>query len=190
VTRPPDEKTPDEPAPDEPPVSQRLEQFLQRSQDRLALGGFRKFILRGNVVDLATGVVIGAAFTGVVNSLVKDFLTPLIGAAAGTKCTTPKGTTAVQCSTFADRYFTLHGSRFFWGDFVNSVLTLILIGLALYYFVVLPVNSLMERFKSETEPGKQTKTCPECKSSIPFDATRCAFCTVQQPPLQPADLNT
>ncbi|HEU5033443.1 MAG TPA: MscL family protein [Mycobacteriales bacterium] len=187
MTQPPDDNTTND-GPSEPPITQRLEQLLHRSQDRLALGGFRKFILRGNVVDLATGVVIGAAFTAVVNSLVKDFLTPLIGAAAGTKCTTPKGSTVVQCSTFADRYFTIHGSRFFWGDFVNSVLTLILIGLALYYFVVLPVNSLMERFKSETEPGKQTKPCPECKSSIPYDATRCAFCTVEQPPLQPEDL--
>ena len=66
----------------------------------------------------------------------------------------------------------------------------LIISLALYYFVVLPVNSLMERFKPETEPGKQTKVCPECKSSIPYDATRCAFCTVEQPPLEVAELNT
>jgi large conductance mechanosensitive channel len=165
-----------------------IEEFFVRSRERLRLSGFRKFILRGNVVDLATGVVIGAAFTAVVNALVRDFLTPLIGAAAGAKCTQPKGSTTVTCNTFADRYFTLHGSRFYWGDFVNNVLTLLLIGLALYYFVVLPVNSLMERFKPETDPGKRTKVCPECKSSIPWDATRCAFCTVQQPPLEEAEL--
>jgi large conductance mechanosensitive channel len=170
-------------------AADRIEQFLARSRDRLALGGFRKFILRGNVVDLATGVVIGAAFTAVVNSLVKDFLTPLIGAAVGTKCTTPKNGT-VNCSAFADRFFTLHGSRFLWGDFVNSVLTLVLIGLALYYFVVVPVNHLMERFKPETDPGQRTKVCPECKSKIPWDATRCAFCTVEQPPLEQATLST
>jgi large conductance mechanosensitive channel len=180
---------------DDTPV-ERVEQFFRRSRETLRISGFRKFILRGNVVDLATGVVIGAAFSAVVNSLVKDFLTPLIGAALGAKCTAPSTksgvatTAAVQCSTFADRYFTVHGSQFYWGDFVNSVLTLVLIGLALYYFVVIPVNSMMERFKPETEPGKQTKVCPECKSSIPYDATRCAFCTVEQPPLAAAELNT
>ncbi|HET7309690.1 MAG TPA: MscL family protein [Mycobacteriales bacterium] len=168
----------------------KFEQFLTRSRETLRLSGFRKFILRGNVVDLAIGVVIGAAFTAVINSLVKDFLTPLIGAAVGAKCTTPKTGAGVVCNTFADRFFSVRGSRFFWGDFVNSILTLALVGLALYYFVVIPVNSLMERFKPETEPGKQTKVCPECKSSIPFDATRCAFCTVEQPPLVEADLKT
>jgi large conductance mechanosensitive channel len=174
-------------------ATERIEQFLSRSRDRLRISGFRKFILRGNVVDLATGVVIGAAFTAVVTSLVKDFLTPLIGAAVGghTTCTTVAGTTTVVCTnSFADRYFTLHGSHFLWGDLVNSLLTLLLVGLALYYFVVIPVNSLMERFKPETEPGKQTKVCPECKSSIPWDATRCAFCTVEQPPLAEAELKT
>jgi large conductance mechanosensitive channel len=174
-------------------ATERFEQFLSRSRDKLRLSGFRKFILRGNVVDLATGVVIGAAFTAVVTSLVKDFLTPLIGAAVGggTTCKVLPGASVPTCTnSFADRYFTLHGSRFMWGDFVNSILTLILIGLALYYFVVIPVNSMMERFKPETEPGKQTKVCPECKSSIPWDATRCAFCTVPQPPLEEAQLKT
>jgi large conductance mechanosensitive channel len=172
-------------------ATERIEQFLTRGRQKLRLGGFSKFILRGNVVDLATGVVIGAAFTAVVNSLVKDFLTPLIGAAVGghTTCNTIPGTSQVVCTnSFADRFFTLHGSKFYWGDFVNSILTLILVGLALYYFVVIPVNSMMERFKPETQPGKQTKICPECKSSIPYDATRCAFCTVPQPPLTPEQL--
>jgi large conductance mechanosensitive channel len=174
-------------------ATERIEQFLSRSRAKLRLSGFRKFILRGNVVDLATGVVIGAAFTAVVNSLVKDFLTPLIGAAVGghTTCSTTPGTSTVVCTnSFADRSFLLHGSKFLWGDFVNSVLTLVLVGFALYYFVVIPVNSMMERFKPETEQGKQTKVCPECKSSIPYDATRCAFCTVQQPPLTPEQLTT
>jgi large conductance mechanosensitive channel len=174
-------------------AGERIEQFLTRSRDRLKLGGFSKFILRGSVVDLATGVVIGAAFTAVVTALVRDFLTPLIGAALGghTTCTTIPGTSTVQCTnSFADRYFSLHGSHFLWGDFINALLTLVLVGLALYYFVVIPVNSMMERFKPETEPGKQTKVCPECKSSIPYDATRCAFCTVQQPPLAQAELKT
>jgi large conductance mechanosensitive channel len=174
-------------------ATERLEQLLARGRDKLRLGGFRKFILRGSVVDLATGVVIGAAFTAVVNALVRDFLGPLIGAAVGGRatCTTVAGTSTVTCTNgFSNRFFTLNGSSFLWGDFVTALLTLILVGIALYYFVVIPVNSMMERFKPETEPGKQTKTCPECKSSIPYDATRCAFCTVQQPPLTPEQLTT
>src|SRR3954452_25543329 len=173
--------------------TERIEQFLARSRAKLRLSGFSKFILRGNVVDLATGVVIGAAFTAVVNSLVKDFLTPLIGAAVGGRrsCSTLSGTSTVTCTnSFGDRFFTMHGSKFFWGDFVNSILTLILVGLALYYFVVIPVNSMMERFKPETEPGKQTKVCPECKSSIPWDPNGCAFCTLPRPPLEEAELKT
>ena len=155
-----------------------IEQFLVRSRDKLKLSGFRKFILRGNVVDLATGIVIGAAFTTLVNSLVKDFLTPLINIPLK------------HGSDFAARYWNIAGTHFKYGDFLNSLLSLILIGLALYYFVVIPVNSLMERFKPETDPGKRTKVCPECKSSIPWDATRCAFCTVEQPPLEEAQLTT
>ena len=153
-----------------------LEQFFARSRDKLKVSGFRKFILRGNVIDLATGVVIGAAFTAVVNSLVKDFLTPLINIPLR------------RGSDFSQRYWNIAGSHFTYGDFLNNLLSLLLIGLALYYFVVLPVNSLMERFKPETDPGKRTKVCPECKSSIPWDATRCAFCTVEQPPLEEAQL--
>ena len=159
-------------------ASERIERFMKASADRLKLSGFRKFILRGNVVDLAIGIVIGAAFTALVNSLVSDFLTPLIGIPLSGQ------------NQFAQRYWQVGGSKFLYGDFVNKAITLLLIGLALYYFVVLPVNHLMERFKPETEPGKQTKVCPECKSSIPWDATRCAFCTVQQPPLEEADLKT
>lgn len=158
-------------------ATERIERFVKAGADRLRLTGFRKFILRGSVVDLATGIVIGAAFTALVNGLVTDFLSPLIGIPLG------------KNSDFSKRYWNLGGSHFLYGDFVNKLLALVLIGLALYYFVVLPVNHLMERFKPETEPGKQTKTCPECKSSIPFDATRCAFCTVEQPPLREADLN-
>ncbi|MDQ1705772.1 MAG: large conductance mechanosensitive channel [Frankiaceae bacterium] len=159
-------------------ATERIEKFLRHSRAKLGIGGFRKFILRGNVIDLATGVVIGAAFTGLVNALVADFLTPLINIPL------KKGT------DFAQRYWEIGGSKFRYGDVLNKVLTLILIGLALYYFVVIPVNSLMDRFKPETEPGKQTKVCPECKSSIPYDATRCAFCTVEQPPLAQSEINT
>jgi large conductance mechanosensitive channel len=155
-----------------------LERFLQRSRDTLRLSGFRKFILRGNVVDLAIGIVIGAAFTAVVNALVSDFLTPLINIPLSNH------------KEFAKQFFELGGAKFTYGDFVNKLITLLLVGLALYYFVVIPVNALMERFKPDTEPGQQTKKCPECKSSIPWDATRCAFCTVEQPPLEEAELKT
>ena len=155
-----------------------FERFLYRSRETLRLSGFRKFILRGNVIDLATGVVIGAAFSALVNSLVKDFLTPLINIPLK------------HNGDFAQRYWNVGGAHFQYGDFVNSLLSLILIGLALYYFVVLPVNSLMERFKPDTDPGKQTKKCPECRSSIPYDASRCAFCTVEQPPLEEAECST
>ena len=155
-----------------------IERFLQRSRETLRLSGFRKFILRGNVVDLAIGIVIGAAFTAVVNALVSDFLTPLINIPLGNN------------KDFAKQFFKVGGSRFTYGDFVNKLVTLVLVGFALYYFVVIPVNTLMERFKPDTEPGKQTKTCPECKSSIPWDATRGAFCTVEQPPLEEAELTT
>ena len=153
-----------------------IEKFLVRSRETLRLSGFRKFILRGNVIDLATGVVIGAAFTALVNSLVKDFLTPLINIPLR------------HGSDFSKRYWNIGGAHFGYGDFVNNLLSLILIGLALYYFVVIPVNGLMERFKPDLDPGKRTKKCPECMSSIPYDATRCAFCTVEQPALEDAEL--
>jgi large conductance mechanosensitive channel len=162
----------------DPDATERIERLMRAGADRLKLSGFRKFILRGNVVDLATGIVIGAAFTAVVTALVSDFLTPLIGIPMS------------GADDFAKRYWTIGGSKFLYGDFVNKLISMILVGLALYYFVVVPVNNLMERFKPETEPGKQTKVCPECKSSISYDATRCAFCTVQQPPLEEAELNT
>jgi large conductance mechanosensitive channel len=154
-----------------------FERFLYRSRETLKLSGFRKFILRGNVIDLAIGVVIGAAFTSVVNGFVNDFLTPLINIPLSNN------------KDFAKQFFKVHGSKFYYGDFVNRVLTLALIGFALYYFVVLPVNALMERFKPDTDPGKQTKKCPECRSSIPYDAIRCAFCTVEQPPLEDAEFS-
>jgi large conductance mechanosensitive channel len=153
----------------DPAPIDRLENVVRGGVRRLDLSGFRSFILRGNVVDLAVGIVIGAAFTAVVQSLVKDFITPLVSIPLG------------KASDFADRHWTLGGAKFFYGDFLNSLLSLILVGLVVYYFVVRPVNVLMDRFKPSPEEATPTKTCPECKSSIPHDATRCAFCTVVQP---------
>ena len=131
------------------------------------MDGFRKFILRGNVVDLAVGVVIGAAFTAIVTALVADLITPIIAAIVGKP-------------DFSQLHFTIHKSTFLYGHFINAVISFLLIATAVYFFVVLPVNTLMARFKTERDPSEPTKDCPECLSAIPQAATRCAFCTVEQ----------
>jgi large conductance mechanosensitive channel len=148
---------------------ERLEQIVRTSSRRLDLSGFRTFVLRGSVVDLAVGIVIGSAFTAVVKSLVNDFITPLVGIPLG------------HAADFSTRYWGVGGSKFLYGDFLNSLVSFILIGLVVYYFVVRPVNHLMTKFKPSTGTDTETKVCPECKSSIPYDATRCAFCTVVLP---------
>lgn len=124
--------------------------------------GFREFVLRGNVVDLAIGVVIGAAFGAVVTSFVKDLLTPIIAAIGGKP-------------DFSAYYFTINGAKFAYGDFLNILISFLIIAAAVYYLVVLPVNALMARYHRAEPPQK--KTCPECKSEIPVEARRCAFCT-------------
>lgn len=126
--------------------------------------GFRDFILRGNVVDLAVGIVIGAAFGALVTALVKDFITPVIGAIGGKP-------------DFSGLHFTLNGSRFLYGEFINALLSFLLIAAAVYFFVVIPVNKLMARYKPGAEEPTPTTTCQHCLSSIPIGATRCAFCT-------------
>jgi large conductance mechanosensitive channel len=127
--------------------------------------GFKQFLLRGNVVDLAVGVVIGAAFGSVVNSMVKGLLTPFIAAVA-------------KQPDFSSISFTIHGSKFLFGDFVNSVVSFIIIASAVYFAVVLPMNALMAKVQREDKPTQpSTKKCPECLSEIPIDARRCAHCT-------------
>jgi large conductance mechanosensitive channel len=148
---------------------QRLEHLVKRGTRRLDLAGFREFILRGNVVDLAVGIVIGAAFTSVVKALVADFITPIVAIPLG------------EGGDFSKRFWDLGGSHFLYGDFLNNLIEFLLVGLVVYYFVVRPVNHLMDRFKTTTDSAVPTQTCPECKSSIPMDATRCAFCTVVLP---------
>jgi large conductance mechanosensitive channel len=128
------------------------------------MGGFKKFLLRGNVVDLAVAVVIGAAFGAVVQALVKDLITPLIGAFGGVP-------------DFAALFFTINGSKFLIGDFINAVLSFVLIAGVIYYFVVMPVGRLMERFAPEPPKPAPTRECPYCLSKIPRAARRCAFCT-------------
>jgi len=127
--------------------------------------GFRQFIMRGNVIDLAVAVVIGGAFGAVVTALVKDLLTPLIAAVAGKP-------------DFSAVAFTVNGSRFLVGDFINAVVSFLLISAAIYYAVVVPVNALTARSRrGETPPDPTTKKCPECLSDVAIAARRCAFCT-------------
>jgi large conductance mechanosensitive channel len=130
------------------------------------LKGFRTFILRGNVVDLAIGIVVGAAFGAVVTALVKDLLTPLIAAIGGKP-------------DFSSLSFRVNGSRFAYGDFLNALISFLVIAAAVYFFVVVPVNRLMARFRPSAEEPAPTKECPHCLSSIPAAATRCAFCTAE-----------
>jgi len=128
------------------------------------MSGFRKFLLRGNVVDLAIAVVVGAAFGAVVQALVKDLITPLIGAFGGVP-------------DFSAIFFTVNNSHFLIGDFINALLSFIIIAAVVYFFVIVPVSRLMARYVPEPPPPAPTRQCPECLSKIPVKARRCAFCT-------------
>lgn len=128
------------------------------------LKGFRDFILRGNTLDLAIAVVIGAAFNAVIMALVKDIITPII-AAAGRK------------PDFSGLFITLNGSRFMIGDFVNQIISLLIIAAVVYFLVMTPVNNLMTRLNKDTNKREQNRPCPECLSMIPKKAKRCRYCT-------------
>jgi large conductance mechanosensitive channel len=129
------------------------------------LSGFKLFILRGNVVDMAVGVVIGAAFAGVVGAFTKDLLTPFIAAIVGKP-------------DFSAISFTINGSVFALGDFINALVSFLLVAAAVYFFVVTPINALVARMRKAPAPADPTtKKCPECKMEIPIDARRCAHCT-------------
>lgn len=128
------------------------------------LGGFKQFILRGNVVDLAVGVVFGASFSGLINAIVKDLITPLIGVIF----TQPD---------FSQLHLTVRGSKFLIGDFFNVALSFFMVAFAAYFFIVLPVNALVARTKKNPHAADPTsKKCPECLSEIPIAAKRCAHC--------------
>jgi large conductance mechanosensitive channel len=128
------------------------------------LQGFKQFILRGNVLDLAVAVVIGGAFGAVVAALVKDLITPLIAALIGKP-------------DFSAIEFTVNGSKFPIGDFINAIVSFLLIAAAVYFFIVLPMNKLLERMRrGEAAPDPTVKKCPECLSDVPIAARRCAFC--------------
>lgn len=128
------------------------------------LKGFRDFMLRGNVVDLAVAVVMGAAFGAVVSAFVKDLLTPLIAAIVGQP-------------DFSALKFTINNSQFLYGDFLNALVAFLLVGAAVYFFVVVPMNALLARTRREAPAPPATKQCPECLSEIPVQARRCAHCT-------------
>jgi large conductance mechanosensitive channel len=133
------------------------------------LSGFKQFILRGNVIDMAVGVVIGAAFGGVVTALTKDLLTPLIAALVGKP-------------DFSSISFTVGSTVFPFGDFINTVVSFLLIAAAVYFFVVTPINALVSRMRKAPAPADPTtKKCPECLSEIPIDAKRCAHCAQPVP---------
>ena len=128
------------------------------------LKGFRDFLLRGNVVDLAVAVVIGGAFGAIVNALVKDLITPLIGAIGGQP-------------DFSNIVFTINKSDFLVGDFLNALISFLIIASVIYFLVVLPMNGIVKKLKSGEKFDPMEKTCPECLSLIPLKAKRCKFCT-------------
>lgn len=125
---------------------------------------FKQFLLRGNVIDLAVGVVVGASFGTVVNALVSDLLTPFISAIA-------------KVPDFSGWFFTINGSQFMIGHFINAVVSFILVAGAIFFFVIKPMNMLVSRSRKAPPADPTTKKCKECLSEIPLEATRCAHCT-------------
>jgi large conductance mechanosensitive channel len=128
--------------------------------------GFKSFLLRGNVIDLAIAVVIGVAFGALIAALVKDLITPLLAAIGGKP-------------DFANLSFTINNSRFLYGDFINAIIAFLIIAGVVYFLVIMPLNRMMERVSPQPKTDVKTKECPECRSTILLAATRCAFCTSQ-----------
>jgi len=127
---------------------------------------FKEFLLRGNVVDLAVAIVLGVAFSAVIAALVADFITPLVAAIVGKP-------------DFSSLSFTINGSTFRYGDFLNALLSFLIIAFVVFFFVIKPVNALLERYRTEPPVAEDTRKCPECLSEIPTEARRCAFCTAE-----------
>jgi large conductance mechanosensitive channel len=143
-------------------TARKLRYTSQNSRGENAMRGFKQFLLRGNVVDLAVGVVIGAAFAALVAAVVKDLLMPLIGAVA-------------KLPDFSNMSFTINGSKFSYGDLLNALLAFLIAAASVYFLVVLPINRLMSKVKKTPDPN--TRQCTECLSEIPLQARRCKFCT-------------
>jgi large conductance mechanosensitive channel len=133
--------------------------------------GFKAFLLRGNVVDLAIGVVVGVAFGSVITAFVKDLITPLIAAFGGKP-------------DFATLSFTINNSKFSYGDFFNALIAFLIVSTVIYFFVVMPYTALVARSHKEPPPDPTIKKCPECLSDIPIEARRCAFCGQEVEPQQ------
>lgn len=136
---------------------------------RSTLSSFKEFILRGNVVDLAVAVVVGAAFQDVVSAFVEDLLTPLITAFGGD-------------TTFENLTFRINESVFAYGHFLNSIISFLMVAAVVFFFVVKPTNLLIERAHHEPPPDPTTRNCPYCLSEIPVKASRCAYCTAEVEP--------
>jgi len=136
-------------------------------EERSVVSGFRAFLLRGNVIDVAVGIVVGAAFGTVVQAFVRDLLTPLIAA-------------VFARPDFSNLIFTVNRSTFKYGDMINAAVSFVIVAAVVYYFVVLPYAAFRTRFGPPPEPAPKMKKCPECLSEIPADARRCAFCTIPQ----------
>ena len=134
---------------------------------------FKQFLLRGNLVELAVAFVLGVAFTAVVTSLVEDIVTPIIAAIGGEP-------------DFSNLTFTVNGSEFRYGEFINSLISFVVIAAAVFFLVVKPVNALMARRKTEPPVDEDVRKCPECLSDVPSAASRCPFCTAQITPTAPA----
>ncbi|MEU4546557.1 large conductance mechanosensitive channel protein MscL [Nonomuraea dietziae] len=133
------------------------------------MGGFKQFLLRGNIVELAVAVIVGATFSGLVQALVADLITPLIGAMTGGKN-----------PDFAQYSFTINGSEFKYGHFLNHLISFLIIAAVVYWLVVTPMTKLISLF--ERDRAATTKQCPECLSEVPIEARRCAHCTVELVP--------
>jgi large conductance mechanosensitive channel len=125
---------------------------------------FKQFLLRGNVVDLAVGVVVGAAFGGIVTALVTDIITPFIAAIA-------------KVPDFSGLFFTINDSKFMYGHFINALISFLLVAGSIFFFVIKPMNILISRSRKEPPADPTTKKCPECLSEIPLSAKRCSHCT-------------
>lgn len=133
------------------------------------MSGFKQFLLRGNLVDMAVGIVIGSAFTAVVNALVADLITPLIAAIFGKP-------------NFGNLFFTIHGSKFSYGLFINALVTFLVVAAVLYFLIVSPYARFQALFTKTPEPEPPTRPCPYCLESIPAAATRCSHCTSEVEP--------
>jgi len=142
---------------------------VQKEGNVKIIGDFKQFLLRGNVVDLAVAVVIGAAFGAVVTAMVEDLVTPFVAAIGGQQ-------------DFSALDFTINDSTFRYGDFINKVITFVVIAAVVFFFVVTPVNSIISRARREPPADPTTRKCPECLSEIPLEARRCAFCASQVSP--------